>query len=156
MRSATLLILLSLLFNACAPTAVRVPEGTNEADLATVYFYSAKGIDTSYLAVDGVGQGVFAMGLKVLPGEHEAGCDYRIESEKCYWDSYCIETLFYGKCRATFRAQAGREYSVKLTQASDSVYVSVVDAENSEVAGSGSCETTRTAPATTRADIKLH
>ncbi len=155
-RTVNLLFLLALSLTSCSQTAVNIPPGMSAADLATVYFYSDKGIDTSYLAVDGIGQGVFDMGLKVLPGEHEAGCDYKVEDKKCYWDNYCYDAFYYGRCRATFRTQKGREYKIKLRRAAESVFVSVVDAANDEVVGSGSCETTRSAPSETRGEIKLH
>jgi hypothetical protein len=151
-----LLILLILLTTSCVQTGVRIPPGTNEADLATIYFYSEKGMDTSYLAVDGIGQGMFDTGLNVLPGEHEATTDYTIEDESCYWTDYCYDTTYYGSCHATVRAEAGHEYAVRLSHASSSAYISVEDAKTGETAGAGSCELKRSAPSSTSGKIKLH
>lgn len=153
---ANFLFLLLILLGACSKTSVKIPPGMTEADLATVQFYSPKDIDTSYLAVDGVGQGIFDSGLQVVPGEHEATCDYTFSDQQCYWRNYCVETAFYGNCRASLRAEKGASYAVKLRRASTSVFISVVDAKTGEVAGSGNCTETRSAPLETRGSVKLH
>lgn len=155
-RAFNSLFLLIVFLCSCSQTAVRIPAGMSEADLASVAVYSDKGIDTSYIAIDGIGQGMFDSGLKVVPGPHEAGCDYRLEDKKCYWDNYCVQTIFYGRCRASFHAQKGRSYAVKLRRSASSVFVSVVDSASDEVVGGGSCEETRNAPSATQAEIKIH
>jgi hypothetical protein len=102
------------------------------------------------MAVDGVAQGNFAMGIRVPPGSHEATCSYTLEDEKCYWGDYCFDTTYYGTCTARFQSGSGKKYSVKLTRSSSTVFVSVVDSETEEVLGSGKCETTRSAPHSTK------
>ena len=114
-----------------------------ESEISTIYFYSSKPLDTSSLAVDGKTQGVFDLGVKVLPGEHEAYAQFEIKDESC--DSYgCTIRRATGKCNATIRATAGRIYAIRFRSSADEAFVTVEDKNSGEISGSGSCTTERT------------
>jgi len=132
----------ALLAAGCATQGYAGPERP-ESETAAIYFFSSKPLDLSDLAVDGKTQGVFDLGLRVLPGNHDAFAHFQIKDESC--DSYgCNTKTINGKCTASVRAEAGRSYAIRVSSAADEAFVSVEDKETAELAGAGSCTTERT------------
>ena len=152
------LILHALLSASCGLTPVGLKAAGDLAGSAQLHFYSGPGIQSSGWSVDGVRQGLFDSGLRVAPGEHSAYNDFQFETQKCPWssDSFCYEAALFGNCNAKFRASSGQSYAVRITRTADQAFVSVEDKETGEVAGSGSCEITRSAASATSGSIRWY
>ncbi len=114
-----------------------------EGETARIAFFSSKPLELSNLSVDGKSQGLFDLGIRVLPGTHTAYASFEIREQDC--DEYGCETArTTGSCRATVRAEAGKSYAIRVRGYSADAYLSVEESESAEVAGSGSCSADRT------------
>ena len=72
----TAIVVLAVITAACSATKVGdAPPGSS----AHVYFYAAKGVELSDMAVNGHEQGLFDMGLEVPAGEIAATASFKIE-----------------------------------------------------------------------------
>lgn len=123
---------------ACSTQGYRGP-ARPDSEIATVYFYSAKGFDTSNHAVDGVNQAPFDMGVDVLPGPHRFYVEYLIKGQQCYLGSYCVERHYRGSCSGEFNTEESREYSIRLSGYTGGVSVGVTDSTDDSIAGFGEC-----------------
>lgn len=129
--------------SGCSST--RAYEGGDRPDSETsiIYFYGDRGVDLSEMAVDGVEQGIFDMGLRVLPGEHTVSAAFTVSGrEECYGASYCTVRQWSGRCRGAVRAEAGGRYAVRIQGSGDTATMLVTpDDAPDGVSGSGTCRT---------------
>lgn len=137
------LFVIAVHFAACAATQTYSGPRREPHEVGTVYFYNLQGVALSGLSVDGVDQG-FGIGLEVLPGKHSVEVEYQNKDQDCSYsygrETWCTEISYTGLCSGTIRTEAGRDYRIEVSGISESAWISMMEEDSREVAGSGSCQ----------------